>query len=116
MISYKVYVIRTSIAILVIVLPPQAERELRHRLKSAFKNFYEKVETITKQDVEFDTPFRELGFQGAPFRSTVLLQPTSGCLVNLVEWVSCVCLFSSFSLKFRCFKLDICYNVSVYLL
>ncbi|KAK2190440.1 hypothetical protein NP493_80g05043 [Ridgeia piscesae] len=64
----------------------QAERELRHRLKSAFKNFCEKVETITKQEVEFDTPFRELGFQGAPFRSTVLLQPTSGCLVNLVEW------------------------------
>jgi nucleosome binding factor SPN SPT16 subunit len=39
------------------------------------------------QEVEFDTPFRELGFHGAPFRSTVLLQPTSGCVVNLVEWV-----------------------------
>lgn len=33
-------------------------------------------------------PFRDLGFHGAPFRSTVLLQPTSGCLVNLNEWVS----------------------------
>jgi len=36
--------------------------------------------------VDFDTPFRDLGFPGAPFRSTVLLQPTSGCLVNLTEW------------------------------
>lgn len=43
---------------------------------------------MTKQEIEFDTPFRDLGFPGAPFRSTVLLQPTSGCLVNLTEWVS----------------------------
>lgn len=33
---------------------------------------------MTKHQIEFDTPFRELGFPGAPFRSTVLLQPTSG--------------------------------------
>ncbi|CAG2232812.1 FACT complex subunit spt16,FACT complex subunit spt-16,FACT complex subunit SPT16 [Mytilus edulis] len=39
----------------------QAERECRQKLK-------------------------ELGFHGVPFISTVLLQPTSGCLVNLVEW------------------------------
>jgi nucleosome binding factor SPN SPT16 subunit len=64
----------------------QAERELRHKLKTAFKSFCEKVEAMTKQEIEFDTPFRELGFPGAPFRSTVLLQPTSGCLVNLTEW------------------------------
>ncbi|KAJ8303246.1 hypothetical protein KUTeg_019642 [Tegillarca granosa] len=64
----------------------QAERELRQKLKSTFKSFCEKVEAITKQDIEFDSPFRELGFYGAPFRSTVLLQPTSGCLVTLTEW------------------------------
>lgn len=64
----------------------QAERELRHKLKTAFKSFCEKVESMTKQQVEFDTPFKELGFPGAPFRSTVLLQPTSGSLVNLTEW------------------------------
>lgn len=64
----------------------QAERELRQKLKSAFKSFCEKVEAITKQEVEFDMPFRDLGFHGVPFRSTVLLQPTSGCLVNLTEW------------------------------
>lgn len=64
----------------------QAERELRVKLKTAFKSFTEKVEAATKQEIEFDTPFRELGFPGAPYRSTVLLQPTSGCLVNLTEW------------------------------
>lgn len=64
----------------------QSERELRHKLKTAFKSFCEKVEGMTKQEIEFDTPFRELGFPGAPFRSTVLLQPTSGCLVTLTEW------------------------------
>ncbi|KAK9503561.1 hypothetical protein O3M35_010094 [Rhynocoris fuscipes] len=64
----------------------QSERELRHKLKTAFKSFCEKVETMTKQEIEFDTPFRDLGFPGAPYRSTVLLQPTSGCLVNLTEW------------------------------
>jgi len=64
----------------------QAERELRNKLKSAFKSFCEKVEGITKNEVEFDSPFRDLAFHGAPFRSTVLLQPTSGCLVNLTEW------------------------------
>jgi len=65
----------------------QAEREMRQKLKSAFKNFCEKVESLTKNQLEFDTPFRELGFHGAPYRSTVLLQPTSGCIVNLTEWV-----------------------------
>ncbi|KAJ8681349.1 hypothetical protein QAD02_017136 [Eretmocerus hayati] len=64
----------------------QSERELRHKLKTAFKSFCEKVEAMTKQEIEFDTPFRDLGFPGAPFRSTVLLQPTSGCLVHLTEW------------------------------
>lgn len=64
----------------------QAERELRHKLRTAFKSFCEKVEQMTKQAIEFDTPFRELGFLGAPYRSTVMLQPTSGSLVNLTEW------------------------------
>ncbi|OXU23767.1 hypothetical protein TSAR_000965 [Trichomalopsis sarcophagae] len=63
----------------------QSERELRHKLKTAFNSFCEKVSKMSNQ-IDFDTPFRELGFQGAPFRSTVLLQPTSGCLVNLTEW------------------------------
>ena len=49
--------------------------------------YHIKVEGMTKQEIEFETPFRDLGFPGAPYRSTVLLQPTSGCLVNFTEWV-----------------------------
>ncbi|KAF6032508.1 dre4 [Bugula neritina] len=68
------------------MMAEQAEREMRHKLKSAFKGFCEKVESMTRQVVEFDTPYRELGFHGVPFKSTVLLQPTSHALVNLTEW------------------------------
>uniref|UniRef100_A0A673W189 FACT complex subunit n=1 Tax=Salmo trutta TaxID=8032 RepID=A0A673W189_SALTR len=64
----------------------QMEREMRHKLKSAFKNFIEKVETLTKEQLEFEVPFRDLGFQGAPYRSTCLLQPTSSSLCNTTEW------------------------------
>lgn len=64
----------------------QAERELRNKLKTAFKTFCDKAESMTKGDVEFDTPFRDLSFPGVPYRSIVLLQPTSGCLVNLTDW------------------------------
>ena len=66
----------------------QAERELRYKLKNAFKSFCEKVESVTKGAVDFDQPFRKLGFHGVPYRETVLLQPTAGCLVNLTSWVS----------------------------
>uniref|UniRef100_A0A8V5GK05 FACT complex subunit n=1 Tax=Melopsittacus undulatus TaxID=13146 RepID=A0A8V5GK05_MELUD len=64
----------------------QMEREMRHKLKSAFKNFIEKVEALTKEELEFEVPFRDLGFNGAPYRSTCLLQPTSSALVNCTEW------------------------------
>merc|ERR1712223_260379 len=65
----------------------QAERELRHKLKQAFKGFCEKVEAVTKGVVDFDQPFKKLAFHGVPYRETVLLQPTAGCLVNLSNWV-----------------------------
>ena len=65
----------------------QAERELRHKLKSAFKSFCEKVESVTKGAIDFDQPFRKLGFPGVPFRESVLLQPTTGTLANLTSWV-----------------------------
>eukprot|EP00088_Acartia_fossae_P005874 TRINITY_DN1265_c0_g1_i5.p1 TRINITY_DN1265_c0_g1~~TRINITY_DN1265_c0_g1_i5.p1 ORF type:complete len:1100 (-),score=479.08 TRINITY_DN1265_c0_g1_i5:747-4046(-) len=69
----------------------QAERELRQKLKQAFKGFCEKVESTTKGALEFDSPFRELGFQGVPHRETVLLLPTSSALCNLTSWPPFVC-------------------------
>lgn len=39
----------------------QAERELRQRLKAAFKAFIDKIEGLTHGQVEFDVPFKELG-------------------------------------------------------
>uniref|UniRef100_A0A3Q2D305 FACT complex subunit n=1 Tax=Cyprinodon variegatus TaxID=28743 RepID=A0A3Q2D305_CYPVA len=51
----------------------QMEREMRHKLKSAFKNFIEKVETLTKEELEFEVPFRDLGVPptGPPFVVTL---------------------------------------------
>lgn len=68
----------------------QAERELRHKLNSGFKSFIDKVETLSKGELEFDSPFRDLSFYGVPYRSTCMLQPTSTALINIVEWVSTV--------------------------
>jgi len=67
----------------------QREREARMKLKQGFKNFIDRVENISKE-IDFDTPFRDLGFYGAPHRSTCLMQPTSSCLINVTEWPSFV--------------------------
>lgn len=62
-----------------------AERELRNRLKVAFKSFCDRVEASTKNEVSFEIPIRELGFYGVPKKSNVLLQPTPNALVNLTD-------------------------------
>lgn len=35
--------------------------------------------------LDVDIPFRDIGFQGVPFRTNVLLQPTTECLVHLTD-------------------------------
>lgn len=62
-----------------------AERELRNKLKQAFKSFCDKAESSTKQDISFEIPMRNLGFYGVPKKSNVLLQPTISALVNLTD-------------------------------
>jgi len=61
----------------------QRERQMRQRLNTEFQNFVNKLEEIAQ--LEVDMPYRELGFYGVPFRSSVFLQPTVHCLVNLTE-------------------------------
>lgn len=78
---------------------------MRHKLNLAFKAFCEKVERQSNNVIEFDAPFRDLGFFGVPHRSTVLLQPTSGCLVSLVEWVRVGFLFIPRIKRARLFSL-----------
>lgn len=36
-------------------------------------------------NLEFEIPFRELGFHGVPHKSTAFVMPTVNCLVELVE-------------------------------
>ncbi|CAF4420830.1 unnamed protein product, partial [Rotaria socialis] len=68
------------------ILAEQAERDLRNRLKAAFKGFIDKVIQQKNFPFEFEQPFRPLGFHGTPHRSMVLIMPTTTCVVQLTEW------------------------------
>ena len=37
------------------------------------------------EGIEVDMPIRDLGFNGVPFRSNVFIQPTTDCLMQVVE-------------------------------
>lgn len=67
------------------LIAEQSEREMRKKLNMAFKSFIEKVESLTNHQIQFEKPFRDLGFNGTPNRSMVLLQPTTSCLINVTE-------------------------------
>lgn len=66
----------------------QRERQLRKRLNQAFKDFCKKVDVVAKKNnynLEFDIPYRDLGFIGNPHKEMVQILPTLNCLVNLTE-------------------------------
>ena len=64
----------------------QEERRRRAALDKEFKNFAEKIaDAARNENVSVDIPYRELGFNGVPARSSVLIQPTTDCLVQLTE-------------------------------
>jgi len=52
----------------------QKERQLRKRLNQAFKDFCKKVDAVAKKNgyqLEFDIPYRDLGFTGTPNKEMV---------------------------------------------
>ncbi|KAJ1959536.1 FACT complex subunit spt16, partial [Dipsacomyces acuminosporus] len=63
----------------------QEERRRRRQLNKEFKEFASKIAEASNHEVEVDTPFREVGFNGVPARANVLLQPTVECLVHLSD-------------------------------
>lgn len=66
----------------------QRERELRNRTNRNFLKFTKDVEE--RYGLEFDLPYRQLQFTGAPKSVSVTLLPTVSCIVNLTEWPPCV--------------------------
>ncbi|KAF9001953.1 FACT complex subunit SPT16 [Cyathus striatus] len=67
----------------------QQERKRRAMLNKEIKAFAEKIaeaaSTSNGETLELDIPFRELSFEGVPFRTSVRLQPTTECLVHLTD-------------------------------
>ena len=61
------------------------ERATRKKYNEAFRKFANQVRDQVNNQFDFDIPYAELGFYGVPNKSRVFLQPTSDCLVQLVE-------------------------------
>jgi nucleosome binding factor SPN SPT16 subunit len=64
----------------------QEERRRRAELDRLFQNFAQKIaEAGRNEGIEVDMPIRDLGFYGVPFRSNVFVQPTTDCIIQVVE-------------------------------
>lgn len=64
----------------------QEEKRRRTQLDKEFRAFAEKIaEAGRSEGISVDMPFRDLGFNGVPSRSSVTVQPTTDCLVQLTE-------------------------------
>ncbi|WFD42788.1 Xaa-Pro aminopeptidase [Malassezia psittaci] len=63
----------------------QEERRHRHMLNKEFKHFAQRIADASDGRVQVDIPYRDLGFNGVPSRASVLLQPTTDCLVHLSD-------------------------------
>lgn len=63
----------------------QEERKRKAILDKEFKTFAELISESSRGALDLDIPFRELGFQGVPFRSAVFCMPTRDCLISLID-------------------------------
>ena len=64
----------------------QQEQRRREALDREFSGFAKKIQdAATDESIGVDVPHRDLGFTGVPFRSSVLMQPSADCLVQLTE-------------------------------
>ena len=63
----------------------QEERRRRHQLNKEFKHFAYRIADASDGRLQVDIPYRDLGFTGVPSRASVLLQPTTDCLVHLTD-------------------------------
>ncbi|KAJ6500436.1 FACT complex subunit SPT16 [Mycena sanguinolenta] len=65
------------------------ERKRRQALNKEIEAFAQKVADAgtasNGETLDLDVPFRELSFEGVPFRTSVRLQPTTECLVHLID-------------------------------
>lgn len=64
------------------------EKEYKIKLNQKIKKFSEAIQDVAKShkfNIEFDIPYTDLAFDGAPGRSLVKIMPTLNCLVNLTE-------------------------------
>lgn len=64
----------------------QEERRRRVALDKEFKAFAERIADAGKgENLQVDMPFRELSFNGVPARSSVMINPTTDCLIQITE-------------------------------
>jgi nucleosome binding factor SPN SPT16 subunit len=70
------------------IMEEQREREMIEKLNKLFKRFVKETEEeyLDKYNMDFDIPYRELGFQGTPGKSNVDIFPCRDCLVSVSEW------------------------------
>jgi nucleosome binding factor SPN SPT16 subunit len=69
----------------------QRDRDREKRIHKEISGFCRKVQDIWEKDfpqlnIEFDSPYHDLAFDGVPFKSTVRILPTATCLVELTEF------------------------------
>ncbi|KAJ7286043.1 FACT complex subunit SPT16 [Mycena rebaudengoi] len=65
------------------------ERKRRQMLNKEIEAFAQKIADAATasngEALDLDIPFRDLSFEGVPFRTSVRLQPTTECLVHLTD-------------------------------